>query len=79
MPASVIGPVSGPRSASTSRNDRVAGRRRAARDRGCEVICDDDDSAVRVGLRCGLAIGEAYRGNGLPAPTRVASLSRSSA
>lgn len=57
MPASVIGPVSGPRSASTSLNARVAGRRGATR--GCiarvggELIC--------VSLRRGLAMSKSYR------------------
>lgn len=61
MPASVIGPVNGPRSASTSLSARVAGRRRAAR--GCAPRAGGEPGCVS--LCRGLAISESYR---LPMP-----------
>lgn len=56
MPASVIGPVNGPRSASTSLNARVAGLRRAARGSARAEV-----EPACVSLRCGLAISGSYR------------------
>jgi hypothetical protein len=61
VPASVIGPVNGPRSASTSLSARVAGRRRAAR--GC--VPRTEGELVCVSLRRGLAMSRSYR---LPSP-----------
>lgn len=52
MPASVIGPVRGPRSASTSLSARVAGRRRAAR----ECVPRAEGELACVSLRRGFAI-----------------------
>jgi hypothetical protein len=56
VPASVIGPVRGPRSASTSSKRRVAGRRRPAPTRRCVV-----ERPGFASLRCGLAIPTDYR------------------
>ena len=56
VPASVIGPVRGPRSASTSSKRRVAGRRRPAPTRRCAV-----ERPGFASLRCGLAIPTDYR------------------
>lgn len=61
MPASVIGPVRGPRSASTSLSARVAGRRPAAR----ECVPRAEDELACVSLRRGLAMSRSYR---LPTP-----------
>jgi hypothetical protein len=57
VPASVIGPVNGPRSASTSLSARVAGRRRSAR--GCVLRAEGELACVS--LRRGLAISGSYR------------------
>ncbi len=57
MPAFVIGPVRGPRSASTSLNARVAGRGRAAR--GC--VSRVEGELACISLRRGLAISRSYR------------------
>jgi hypothetical protein len=63
VPASVIGPVRGPRSASTSLSARVAGRRRTAR----ECVPRVEDELACVSLRRGLAMSRSYR---LPFPNR---------
>jgi hypothetical protein len=57
VPASVIGPVRGPRSASTSLNARVAGRRPAARER----VPRAEGELACVSLRRGLAMSRSYR------------------
>ena len=57
MPASVIGPVRGPRSASTSLSVRVAGRRPTAR----ECVSRDEGELACVSLRRGLAMSRSYR------------------
>ena len=56
MPASVIGPVRGPRSASTSLSARVAGRRRAAPE-----CVPRGGGELAVSLRRGLAMSKSYR------------------
>jgi hypothetical protein len=61
VPASVIGPVRGPRSASTSLSARVAGRRPAAR----ECVSRARGELACVSLRRGLAMSRSYR---LPFP-----------
>jgi hypothetical protein len=57
VPASVIGPVRGPRSASTSPSDRVAGRRPAMP--GCDPRIKGE--LAGVSLRRGLAMSRSYR------------------
>jgi hypothetical protein len=57
VPASVIGPVNGPRSASTSLSARVAGRRRSVR--GCVPRAEGELACVS--LRRGLAMSRSYR------------------
>jgi hypothetical protein len=61
VPASVIGPVRGPRSASTSRRVRVAGRRRPARG----DVPRTEGAPACVSVRRGLVISGSYR---LPTP-----------
>lgn len=57
MPASVIGPVRGPRSASTSPSDRVAGRRPETPGYGPRI----KGELAGVSLRRGLAMSKSYR------------------
>jgi hypothetical protein len=60
VPASVMGPVSGPRSASTSRKDRVGGRKRPVCAPTPEPALPVEDLPADV-LLCALAMLKAYR------------------
>jgi len=67
VPASVIGPVRGPRSASTSLSARVAGHRRSA----CPLrvsVPRVEDVPTPVPLLRGLAMYETYRGHPVSNP-----------
>jgi hypothetical protein len=61
VPASVIGPVRGPRSASTSLSARVAGRRRSRCPSGFARVPRVEDAPTCVSLRRGLAMPRSYR------------------
>jgi hypothetical protein len=61
VPASVIGPVRGPRSASTSLSARVAGRRRSTCPSGRARDPRVEGVPTCVSLRRGLAMSRSYR------------------